>query len=362
MKEIHREVFAVFDTLTEAVTAVNKDKIVYANAPARELFGDRISGPASEIFDALLLSEEIGGAAGSVKVGDRSLNASSSSFSGLKVITVRTPERDGEAVGGIADFVSTSIKNSLAVCRTGVSLLKGRIASSKDEKLIQYTAMLDKSCRSIVRTVENFSKLCGGAENAETLNSSTFDIVELCSDLMGTVRYLFDEQRLELSFQSDRDSLTYYGDGDKLERMLLNLISNSIKYTPDGGKVVLSVKAAQSGVMLTVRDNGRGIPQETLSAIFDRYNGRRDLTDGSAGAGLGLSLVQQIARLHGGSAVVESRLGEGTAVTVMLPYRKIPDDMLMDSVVRYKNDMSVFLTELSDVLDTRRYRADVTNE
>lgn len=107
-----------------------------------------------------------------------------------------------------------------------------------------------------------------------------------------------------------------------LRRALGNLLSNALEHTPSGGRVVLSADPGASGMHIRVEDTGTGIPAEHLPHVFDRFY--RHVTDGSptgTGAGLGLSMVQSIAVLHGGDVSIQSQEGAGTTVVLSLPER-----------------------------------------
>jgi two-component system sensor histidine kinase ResE len=106
--------------------------------------------------------------------------------------------------------------------------------------------------------------------------------------------------------------------------MLTNLVDNAIKYTPDGGRVTVSVRGDSGGaVVLSVSDTGPGIPEQDLARIFERFY-RGDQSRSEPGTGLGLSLARAIARAHGGDITVESRPGEGSTFTVRLPAAQPP--------------------------------------
>lgn len=116
------------------------------------------------------------------------------------------------------------------------------------------------------------------------------------------------------------DQVTVIGDPDRLRQLVLNLVDNAIRYTPDGGQVTLDLAKADGAATLRVRDTGAGIPPEDLPRIFDRFY-RIDVarTRQSGGAGLGLAISQEIAQAHGGRIAVTSEAGHGTEFTVHLP-------------------------------------------
>jgi len=110
------------------------------------------------------------------------------------------------------------------------------------------------------------------------------------------------------------------GDAEKLRRMIANLVSNALKYTPEGGRVYVDVRRSDSHVQLSVRDTGIGIPADQLPTIFERFRrvNRRGGSD-VVGTGLGLAIVQEFAQAHGGRVDVASEEGAGSTFTVTLP-------------------------------------------
>ncbi len=111
------------------------------------------------------------------------------------------------------------------------------------------------------------------------------------------------------------------GDGAALERVVANLLSNAIKFTPDDGRVTVSVSQNGEGAVLTVTDTGMGITEEDQEHLFTRFFRSTAATEQAIqGTGLGLSIVHSIVTQHGGAVSVDSASGRGTKVTVLLPY------------------------------------------
>ena len=118
----------------------------------------------------------------------------------------------------------------------------------------------------------------------------------------------------------EEDQAVILGDADRIKQLMLNLVDNAIKYTPQGGRVTLGLRRTEREAVLTVADTGIGIPAEDLAHIFERFyrvDKARSRTAG--GTGLGLSIVQWIAQAHGGRIDVQSEVGKGTTFTVRLP-------------------------------------------
>jgi cell cycle sensor histidine kinase DivJ len=114
-------------------------------------------------------------------------------------------------------------------------------------------------------------------------------------------------------------ALEVEADRRALKQIVLNLVSNALKFTPHGGSVTVTVEGYGDNFELIVADTGIGIAEDDLARLGRPYEQAGDFSQRSRGTGLGLSLVRAFAELHGGEMTIESRLGEGTSVTVRLP-------------------------------------------
>lgn len=111
-------------------------------------------------------------------------------------------------------------------------------------------------------------------------------------------------------------------DREKLQQVVINIVSNAVKYTPEGGKIDISAKAEKNFAVITVTDNGVGIPEEDLPRIFERfYRVEKSRASDAGGTGLGLAIAKEILDAHGGDITIESAVGKGSKVTVMIPYQ-----------------------------------------
>lgn len=153
------------------------------------------------------------------------------------------------------------------------------------------------------------------------LKVSRVDLVPVVEDALDDFREMASERHVELLFTVSRRSILTWVDIERIESVVYNLLSNALKFTPDGGRieVILSQRDEEESVVLTVRDTGIGIPRDRQEHIFERFaQASRAVDPNMKGSGIGLSLCRDIVALHHGEISVESRPGEGAAFTVKL--------------------------------------------
>ena len=153
------------------------------------------------------------------------------------------------------------------------------------------------------------------------LKVSRVDLVPVVEDALDDFREMASERHVELLFTVSRRSILTWVDIERIESVVYNLLSNALKFTPDGGRieVILSLRDEEESVVLTVRDTGIGIPRDRQEHIFERFaQASRAVDPNMKGSGIGLSLCRDIVALHHGEISVESRPGEGAAFTVKL--------------------------------------------
>lgn len=151
------------------------------------------------------------------------------------------------------------------------------------------------------------------------LNWETVSINELCNSIIQIFEPVAADRGLRMA-SSVAPGLTLWADGGRLFQVLANLVDNAVKYTPTGGAVLLYADRSTSGndIIIIVADSGSGIPEKDLPHIFERYY-RGEKIRCSTGTGLGLPLVQGIAKAHGGWVAVKSAIGKGSMFSVVLP-------------------------------------------
>jgi two-component system phosphate regulon sensor histidine kinase PhoR len=152
------------------------------------------------------------------------------------------------------------------------------------------------------------------------LELAALDLVSLVRDLVRQLGPRLEARRLRFELEADDPAPQAWTDARALEHVLLNLLDNAIKYTEEGGRVAVAIRAAGDRVEISVADTGIGIPARDLPRIFERfYRVERARTREGGGSGLGLSIVKNLVELLGGEVRAESELGRGSRFSVRLP-------------------------------------------
>ncbi len=205
--------------------------------------------------------------------------------------------------------------------RTPLTVIKGNVDLMRRMKKLD-----EESLASIGQEAGRLNRLVGGLLLLAQAESGKLPLTMKIVELDTLVLEVFQEMRVLAGSQirmrlSDIDQLQVNGDRDRLKQVLLNLVGNSIQYTPPGGEVFMSLAKVGEQARIIVGDTGLGIPAEDLPHIFERfYRAEKSRTRSSTtGFGLGLSIAQWIVENHGGTIKVESKEGKGTTFAIWLP-------------------------------------------
>jgi signal transduction histidine kinase len=215
---------------------------------------------------------------------------------------------------------SHELKTPLMVLRAGVERalvhpgVPGEILQSLDETLAQINQMTEM--------VENLLTLARADEGRAPLAVEECDLRELVADVAETAGILGEEAGVTAMHTMPAAPVRLAVDRHRIREMLLNIVTNAIKYTPRGGTIALVLEEDDAAVTFTVRDTGIGIAAGDLPHIFERFwraDPARSRTGDRPGVGLGLAIAKWIVEAHGGSITVQSRPGRGTMFTIRLP-------------------------------------------
>ena len=183
----------------------------------------------------------------------------------------------------------------------------------------------------------------------EPLLKENTDMVEWLASLCRQAEPLFALRHVTLTLQCAAEHHTAAIHRGCLEQAVWNLLSNALKFTPDGGSVTVTLRLGHRQVLLAVSDTGCGIPAGNMETVFDGYLHPERLAVLPGGLGLGLPLCRRIAEGHGGRLLLDSREGQGTTVTLALP-DETAGDMVEDVTFDYAGGFQPALVGLADGL------------
>ncbi|MBN3885139.1 MAG: ATP-binding protein [Nostoc sp.] len=205
-------------------------------------------------------------------------------------------------------------------------LLQQEIVGSLNEKQNEYVNCIYSSGEHLLALINDILDLSKVEAGKEELLLSSLAVSDLCNYAMWTVRDRALEKGLQLTHEIDREADICIADERRIKQMLLNLLTNAVKFTP-AGQVSLVVKKVPQGITFTVSDTGIGIDSNQFQFLFEPFKQLdSQLNRQYEGTGLGLALTRKLARLHGGDVTVTSTLGEGSQFTLFLPNPVHPGD------------------------------------
>lgn len=333
----------LYKTARDPVLILKKNEIVSKNHSAIEL-GEKLSLPEE-------FCEQTAPFVGSFIFDGTEYQAVVSAAGEYRVCVLYRVEQKNR---NVLAAIGASIKNSIATIQMAANFLN---KEDTDLHSRYYRNVMNHQIHSINRLAGNMMYI--GGENVYISNESV-DLVELYSELVDSVNILTNGEKALVCFFASVNELNISGDSVLLERLLLNLLSNSLKATPEDGKIIVSIDRKANRAIITVKDSGSGIPENILSHLFSSYDVVRSLSESYQSIGMGLSVVQDIARRMGGTIMAKSEVGKGSVFTVSLPI--LQKDMFCSPSTRYgAKSMKLLQTELSEVLTAECY-GDVFND
>ncbi|MCB2295538.1 PAS domain-containing sensor histidine kinase [Clostridium algoriphilum] len=249
--------------------------------------------------------------------------------------------------------ISHDLKTPLNVISATAQLFdmyctNGSLDDNKDS-IIKYIDSIKQNSYRLSKMINNIVDLSKIEAGFFKLNLSNNNIVFVIEEIVMSVTNFTESKGLNIIFDTDTEEKIMAFDVEKVERIVLNLISNAIKFSTEGNEILVEVKDKDKFIEISVKDNGIGIEYKDLNMIFDRFKQvDKSLSRNVEGTGIGLSLVKSIVELHGGSIYVESELGKGSKFTFKLPSAKVLQENMIYSNKVPSGNQSIRV-ELSDV-------------
>ena len=219
-----------------------------------------------------------------------------------------------EFVADVSHELKTPITTIMGYADT---LLEGEY-DKKTEK--EFLNVISSEARRMARLVTDLLDLSRLDNNKKRIKKTSFDLGDLAKECTQKLAIETKKKGHSVECFVTADVPPVYADKDDIQRVILNILTNSIKYTPDGGNIKIYVGFVYSDAYIKIIDNGIGIPEEDLNRIFERfYRVDKSRSREMGGTGLGLSIAKEILDKNGGSIDLKSKVNEGTEVVVKIP-------------------------------------------
>ncbi len=250
--------------------------------------------------------------------------------------------------------ISHELRTPLSVISSSSQLIELYLKKEMD---MIYKVNISESINIIKQNCFRFTKLINNIVDLSRIESGFYkldfnniNIILITEDIVDSVRVYVEDKGLNIIFDAEIEEKVMAVDVNKMERILLNLISNAVKFSPKGSNIYIEIKDKKDFIDILVRDSGTGIDKMHLDTIFDKYKKvDNSLNRNAEGTGIGLALVKIMVELLGGKISVESELGKGCLFTVSLPVKVLDESEVINTIEQTDARIGQMNIEFSDI-------------
>jgi signal transduction histidine kinase len=250
-----------------------------------------------------------------------------------KQVSVRSQDELGELAHSF-NKMSADLANSINArrrmtadiaheLRTPLSLILGHAEAVHDGVLPpspENFEIIREEAGRLEHLVDDLRTLSLADAGELSIEKQSIDLVKLLKDMASVYQHRVQQKAVALELELAAELPSVQADANRITQVITNVLDNALRYTPENGKVILSVKPTRDGVQISIKDSGPGVDGEKVNRIFDRFYRVDDSRNrGEGGSGLGLAIAKSIVQAHGGQIWAESDPGEGVSVFIVLP-------------------------------------------
>ena len=207
-----------------------------------------------------------------------------------------------------------------------------------------YTKTVKQSAYRLKRLLNNIEEISEIESGIYCKDYKTYDIVNYLRELVNLCSEHTKQKNIDIKFESSRKEILLYMDKRKIEKIILNILSNAIKFTENGGQIKVSLTTNERDVIIAIKDNGSGIPSNKIDFIFENFEQvNRSLSRIAEGTGVGLYLVKKLAQIHNAKIKVNSKIGCGSKFEIILK------DNFLESSKENKNKVEDIIIDKEDI-------------
>lgn len=234
------------------------------------------------------------------------------------------------------------IYNAANMCN---SILPNNINYFDNKKVENYFHMIKQNCSRLTKLVNNMLDVNRLEFGNMRLDTGRYNVVDIIESAVNLIVHHRKNKDINIIFDTDEEEIVTVCDANKIERVIFNLLSNAVKFTPSGGEIFVKVFCTEKMINVSVKDTGKGIPEDKITAIFDKFiQVDKSFTRSHEGSGLGLYIVKSIIEMHGGKISVESVWNQGSEFIFSLPII-ITDE----HVLQFNPSADICSIEFSDI-------------
>lgn len=252
--------------------------------------------------------------------------------------------------------ISHELKTPINVIFSSLQLYESNLKGCLDRNITsnchKYINSMKQNCYRLLRLTNNLIDITKIDIGYFEIHKTNSNIINLIENITLSVANYIESKELSLIFDTDIEEKNIACDPDKIERIILNLLSNALKFTEPGGEIMVSIENGIENICIKVKDTGIGIPEEKLNSIFERFvQVDRSLTRNHEGSGIGLSIVKALVELHGGTIYASSHIGHGTEIIIHIPCELVEEEDNLNSMSNSteKNNVEKINIEFSDI-------------
>lgn len=355
--EQFQTVLGMLDLMSQPAFCVHEGNIIKVN-PAAAAF---LIEPGTQIQSLLHIgTEEYAHFDGgclylTLSIAGQCFGASVSKVQDLDVFCLEADDADAglQALALAARELRTPLSNIMTVADKFLPE-----AAVESDKAQEQAALINRGLFQMLRIIGNMSD--ASRYSADTgARQEIRDICAVLCEIFGRASALTEHTSVSLHYTGCPESIYTLLDAQKLERMVFNILSNAIKFTPDGGHIEAKLIHRGRKLYLSICDSGNGIEDAMKGTLFSRYLREPGLEDSRHGLGLGMVLIRSTAALHGGTVLIDHPENAGTRITVSFSIRQGDATLRSPRLqIDYAGERDHGLVELSDVLPSQLYSPD----
>ncbi|MHA6531601.1 cell wall metabolism sensor histidine kinase WalK [Paenibacillus sp. BAC0078] len=347
-EEEKEKLASILTNMSDGVVATDESGVVILmNTRAAHMLGSEGPLPEGAPLDELLgLDHEQSGSLAQGNAQSAMLHLSPVGGGSSNIVRVTfTPihRREGRGIAGtiavLQDVTEQEnleesrrefVANVSHELRTPLTTIKSYVEALDDGALddpqlaVRFVGVIRNETERMIRLVTDLLHLSRLDSKESSLRVQQTDISEMLEDVADRFSFQIRQKRIHISTRVRKEVESAWLDRDQIDQVLGNLVSNALKYTPEGGTIQLEALKNEEGMLaISVRDTGIGIPKKDIERIFERfYRVDKARSRNMGGTGLGLSIAREIVKAHGGSISLQSELNEGSLVTFTLPLKE----------------------------------------